>query len=135
MAKRIAIIAFLLSIVVLASLWGVGVLQDFLIPPDPDDDDNTPPPGEIPDGIAEVSGTVYDTATGQPLTLVLVSCGQLQSYTGTGSDYSFEVDLADPRGCGAIIKADVSSAYYLGYVIVELDDLVPVVADIYVDPR
>ncbi len=134
MGKRVISVAILLGAVIFISVWASGMLKGIL-PDGPDTDPpiDDPPPGG--DGIAEVSGTIYDSVTGQPLTLVLVSCGQLQSYTGAGSEYSLEVDLANPMGCGAIIKADVSSAYYLGTVIVELDDLVPVVADIYVDPR
>lgn len=125
---RIAIVAILLSSVILVSLWLAGVFGGIL--PDP-------PPGDgiLPDGIAEISGTVFDSATGRPLTLVLVKCGQLQSYTGSGSNYSLEVDLANPMGCGGLLSADVSSAYFTGHASAELNDLVPAIVDIFVEPR
>ena len=127
MVRRIAIIAVLLSSVVLLSLWVTGALKQIPDFPDP------PPLGG--DGIAEVSGTVFDAVTGRPLTLVLVKCGQLQSYTGSGSNFFLEVDLANPRGCGGLLSADVSSAYHLGHASAELNDLVPAVVDIFVEPR
>ena len=155
MAKRVVLVAVLLSTVVFFSLWASGALKDVPVLPDL----------PIPDGVMEISGQAIDIATSEPIvdTSVgiwfayghkhagfeelhghLVSCGV---WGRTAADGSFHLRINIGETCGRDKFAEEGPfklraggwessgctpyCYQNTFIDVTLSDLFPAFYDIY----
>ncbi len=123
MVRRILVVVIAVAVIV-TSMWALGLFSGVL--PDPPYD----PPLDDLDGIAVVTGTVYDQ-DGNLLTFVRVTCGGETDYTLGGSTYRLEVTI--DQGAYNLESCALSgfkSGYYSGHATVQLSDLIPAQADL-----
>ena len=81
MVKRLFLVIIVVASIITA-MWVLGVFKPV----------GVDPPLDGLDGIAVITGTVYDQ-DGNPLTFVRVSCGGETDYTLGGSTYRLEITI------------------------------------------
>lgn len=127
MVKRLFLVIIVVASLITA-MWALGLFGGIL--PDPPYD----PPLDY-DGIAVVTGTVYDLA-GNPLTFVRVSCGGETDYTLGGSTFRLEITIDQGTyNLESCALGGFKNGYYSAHVTVQLSDLIPVQADLFLQER
>ena len=120
MVKRLFLVIIVVASIITA-MWALGVFKPVGIDPPLDD----------LDGIAIVKGAVWDLASATGLTFARVTCGGVTAYTLDSNLFTMEIPL--DSGLTQCSVGAFVNGYYSAHVTVELNDLIPARADLFLE--